>query len=88
MEQAAALGDKLIVGVNSDASVRSLNKGPERPINPEWARVRDWRLHQLGKLSNVEIFRGSTMSADDVIELGRPADPIIHHADVRRMLLT
>ncbi|MFA9220749.1 MAG: D-glycero-beta-D-manno-heptose 1-phosphate adenylyltransferase, partial [Sediminibacterium sp.] len=26
--------------VNSDASVRSLNKGPERPINPEWARVR------------------------------------------------
>ena len=40
LEQAAALGDKLIVGVNSDASVRSLNKGPERPINPEWARVR------------------------------------------------
>lgn len=40
LEQAAALGNKLIVGVNSDASVRSLNKGPERPINPEWARVR------------------------------------------------
>jgi len=39
LEQAAALGTKLIVGVNSDASVRSLNKGPERPINPEWARV-------------------------------------------------
>ena len=40
LEQAAALGNRLIVGVNSDASVRSLNKGPERPINPEWARVR------------------------------------------------
>lgn len=40
LEQAAALGTKLIVGVNSDASVRTLNKGPERPINPEWARVR------------------------------------------------
>ena len=40
LEQAAALGTKLIIGVNSDASVRSLNKGPERPINPEWARVR------------------------------------------------
>jgi len=40
LEQAAALGNKLIVGVNSDASVRSLNKGPERPINPEWARIR------------------------------------------------
>ena len=39
LEQAAALGNRLIIGVNSDASVRSLNKGPERPINPEWARV-------------------------------------------------
>ena len=40
LEQAAALGNRLIIGVNSDASVRSLNKGPERPINPEWARLR------------------------------------------------
>jgi len=40
LEQAAAQGNRLIVGVNSDASVRSLNKGPERPINPEWARGR------------------------------------------------
>ena len=40
LEQAAALGNRLVIGVNSDASVRSLNKGPERPINPEWARVR------------------------------------------------
>jgi D-beta-D-heptose 7-phosphate kinase/D-beta-D-heptose 1-phosphate adenosyltransferase len=40
LEKAAALGTRLIIGVNSDASVRSLNKGPERPINPEWARVR------------------------------------------------
>lgn len=40
LEQAASLGNRLVIGVNSDASVRSLNKGPERPINPEWARVR------------------------------------------------
>lgn len=40
LEQAATLGNRLVIGVNSDASVRSLNKGPERPINPEWARVR------------------------------------------------
>lgn len=38
LKQAATLGTKLIVGVNSDDSVRRLNKGPERPINPEWAR--------------------------------------------------
>ncbi len=34
LEQAAALGASLVVGVNSDASVRRLNKGAERPINP------------------------------------------------------
>lgn len=31
LEDARALGDRLVVGVNSDASVRRL-KGPERPI--------------------------------------------------------
>ena len=36
----------------------------------EWGRVRDWRLHQISKLSNVEIFRDSRMGADDVIDLG------------------
>ena len=35
---ARALGDALIVGVNSDRSVRA-NKGPARPLNPEGERV-------------------------------------------------
>jgi D-glycero-beta-D-manno-heptose 1-phosphate adenylyltransferase len=39
LEQAAALGDLLVVGINDDDSVRRLNKGPERPINPEHARA-------------------------------------------------
>lgn len=30
---ARALGDRLVVGVNDDNSVRRLGKGPERPIN-------------------------------------------------------
>lgn len=34
LEKAAALGASLVVGVNSDASVRRLEKGPDRPINP------------------------------------------------------
>lgn len=34
LEEARALGASLVVAVNSDASVRRLNKGPERPINP------------------------------------------------------
>ncbi len=38
LEEARALGDRLVVGVNSDASVRRL-KGPTRPIVGESDRV-------------------------------------------------
>lgn len=38
LQAARALGDALIVGVNSDRSVRA-NKGPTRPINPEAERA-------------------------------------------------
>lgn|SRR5574341_468762 len=39
LEAARALGDLLVVGVNSDASVRSLEKGPGRPVVPEAQRA-------------------------------------------------
>jgi D-beta-D-heptose 7-phosphate kinase/D-beta-D-heptose 1-phosphate adenosyltransferase len=38
LQQARTLGDVLIIGLNSDASVRR-NKGPERPINSETERA-------------------------------------------------
>ncbi len=38
LESARALGDALIVGLNSDASIRQL-KGPDRPILPELERA-------------------------------------------------
>ncbi|MGA0241860.1 MAG: D-glycero-beta-D-manno-heptose 1-phosphate adenylyltransferase [Candidatus Marinamargulisbacteria bacterium] len=38
LTEAKALGDQLIVGINSDASVREL-KGPKRPINHELFRA-------------------------------------------------
>ena len=34
-----ALGDCLVVGLNSDASVRRLGKAPDRPLNPFAARA-------------------------------------------------
>jgi rfaE bifunctional protein nucleotidyltransferase chain/domain len=34
LEQARQLGAALVVAVNSDASVRRLNKGSDRPLNP------------------------------------------------------
>ena len=38
LQQARALGDVLIIGLNADASVRR-NKGPQRPINDEQERA-------------------------------------------------
>ena len=40
LEAARSEGDALVVGVNSDASVRRLGKSPHRPIVPEAARAR------------------------------------------------
>ena len=34
LQQAAGLGNTLVIGVNSDASVHRLSKGGERPLNP------------------------------------------------------
>ena len=48
LEQAAQLGDRLIVAVNGDASVRRL-KGPERPVN-----TLDNRMQVLAALASVD----------------------------------
>ena len=40
LEAARAEGDALVVGLNSDHSVRLLGTGPERPIVPALARAR------------------------------------------------
>jgi len=39
LAEARALGDRLVVGVNSDASARTLEKGPGRPIVPQADRA-------------------------------------------------
>ncbi|MFO0998057.1 MAG: FAD-dependent oxidoreductase [Alphaproteobacteria bacterium] len=36
----------------------------------EWARVRDWRVGQIAKLPNVEIYRESRLTAEDVRNFG------------------
>lgn len=50
LEEAAALGNSLLVAVNSDDSVRRLNKGLDRPINP----LAD-RLAVLAALQSVDL---------------------------------
>ena len=56
--QARELGDWLIVGVNSDESVRSLNKGPERPLVPQEQRAEV--LAALAAVDMVVIFNEPT----------------------------
>ncbi len=47
--QASMQGDYLVIGLNTDASVRSQNKSPERPLNDEVTRA-----IQLGALHFVD----------------------------------
>jgi len=53
LEEAKALGGVLVVGVNSDSSVRKL-KGPKRPILPEQERTEI--LSGLGCVDYITIF--------------------------------
>ncbi len=57
LEKSSQKGDHLIVGVNTDRSVSAL-KGPERPINQEYARAR--LLAALGFVAMVIIFDEDT----------------------------
>jgi len=67
LEAARSLGDMLIVGVNSDASVRRL-KGDTRPIIPE--RERAELIAALKPVDYVVIFNEST--SIETIRLLRP----------------
>ena len=57
LSKAAAFGDVMIVGLNSDASVKRL-KGPSRPVNDEFARA--FVLAGLGFVSAVVLFDEDT----------------------------
>jgi len=60
LQQARALGDCLIVGVNSDRSVREM-KGRDRPITPENERAEI--LAALSSVDGVVVFDESTPHA-------------------------
>ena len=75
LQQARSLGDALIVGLNSDRSVRS-NKGPDRPINPQDDRAEV--LAALACVDGVVIFDEDT--PHDLIAAVQP-DILVKGAD-------
>lgn len=56
--QARDLGDYLILGLNTDASVKKLNKAPNRPINNEYTRAAV--LSGLACIDNIVLFDEET----------------------------
>ncbi len=77
LRQARSLGDYLVVGINSDASVRRL-KGPDRPLNTAESRAEV--LSALESVDAVTIFDDDTPL--DLIEAINP-DVLVKGGDYR-----
>ena len=79
LESAKSYGTRLVVGINSDASVRELGKGPDRPIHGERDRAK--LLSSLSCVDAVIVFSQNTplelISAlsPDVLVKGGDYDP-------------
>ncbi len=67
LEKARKMGDKLIVGINSDESVRSI-KGKDRPVNSEKERAEV--LRGLRSVDDVRIF--TELTPDQLIKELKP----------------
>lgn len=76
LDQARALGQRLVVGLNTDASARRLNKGPDRPLNGQADRA--MVIAALESVSLVTWFDEDTPMA--LIEALRP-DVIVKGGD-------
>ena len=76
LRDARALGDLLIVGINSDRSARSLGKAPDRPINTEAERAEV--LAALASVDAVVVFDEET--PHEIISLVQP-DILVKGAD-------
>lgn len=68
LEEAAALGHRLVVGLNSDASVKRLGKAPDRPLNDQDSRAAV--LSALRCVDAVTVFDEDTPL--ELIKLVRP----------------
>ncbi|MDW8205096.1 MAG: D-glycero-beta-D-manno-heptose-7-phosphate kinase [Cytophagales bacterium] len=88
LEKARSFGDVLIVGLNTDASVRRL-KGMQRPVNPEFDRA--YLLAALSAVDYVVLFDQDTpyelirlIQPDVLVKGGDYADKEVVGSDIAR----
>ncbi len=73
LEAARALGQRGYAVTLAEATAElggRVSRESRLPGLAEWARVRDWRLSQLTKLTNVEVYLDSELSAAQVLDFG------------------
>jgi len=73
LEAARALGQRGYAVTLAEATAElggRVSRESRLPGLAEWARVRDWRLGQLTKLANVEVYLESELSAAQVLDFG------------------
>lgn len=91
LAQAAELGNKLVVAINTDASVKRLGKGDDRPINSEEARA--FVLSALGFVDMVVLFDNDTPLEliselkPDILVKGADYDPNETDASSRKYIV-
>ncbi len=72
LEAARALGQRgyqVTLAEAEETLGGRVNLESKLPGLSEWARVRDWRLGQLAKMANVDIYPDNRLDADSVLEL-------------------
>jgi dimethylamine/trimethylamine dehydrogenase len=73
LEAARALGQRGYEVHLAEATTElggRVTKESRLPGLSAWGRVRDYRVHQIGKMANVTTYRDSTLSVDNVLEFG------------------
>ncbi len=73
LEAARALGSRGYPVLLAEASVElggRVARECRLPGLPTWGRVRDWRMTQINKMPNVEVYRESKLTAEQVRETG------------------